>query len=212
MSTQSHFKPDSIFLRQWKSWDELWSVAKEHLGHRTASWKIVFEHLGGIKSPHIVETGGWRNFGEDLQVAFNDGASTWLFDRYLDIHGSGSGVAVELAEHIVNAINGECRVMTGEQGDSRERLAKMRGHADLLYLDSFDVIWEEDTLAAEHHLQELLAARHLVDSETLIVVDDTPKNAEGKLIGKGRLVAEFMQAIGNPVIYDQGYQVIYRGF
>jgi hypothetical protein len=81
---------------------------------------------------------------------------------------------------------------------------------DLLYLDSFDVDFDNPLPSAIHHLKELLAIAPLVSFETLVVVDDSPSSFIGvpdgdilvqpirppRIEGKGRLIAEYADQIG----------------
>ena len=81
---------------------------------------------------------------------------------------------------------------------------------DLLYLDSFDVDFDDPLPSVIHHLKELRAIAPLVSLETLVVVDDSPSSFIGvpdgdkpvqpirppRIGGKGRLIAEYADQIG----------------
>ena len=76
---------------------------------------------------------------------------------------------------------------------------------DLVYLDSYDVDFENPHPSSLHHLFELCAILHKnCKKGTLISIDD---NKSG--IGKGQYVAQFLDTIGAIKIYD-GYQLIYQ--
>jgi len=71
-------------------------------------------------------------------------------------------------------------------GDSLAYLKSLADHPpagleflDLLYLDSFDVDFDDPLPSAIHHLKELLAIAPLVSFETLVVVDDSPSSFIG---------------------------------
>ena len=102
-------------------------------------------------------------------------------------------------------------------GDSLAYLKSLADHQpdgleflDLLYLDSFDVDFDNPLPSAIHHLKELLAIAPLVSFETLVVVDDSPSSficvPDGenpaqpirppRIEGKGRLIAEYADQIG----------------
>ena len=102
-------------------------------------------------------------------------------------------------------------------GDSLAYLKSLADHPpagleflDLLYLDSFDVEFDDPLPSAIHHLKELLAIAPLVSFETLVVVDDSPSSFIGvpdgdilvqpirppRIEGKGRLIAEYADQIG----------------
>src|SRR4029077_1346141 len=115
-----------------------------------------------------------------------------------------------------------CRSLVGGQvqihsGDSLAYLKSLADHGpagleflDMLYLDSFDVDFDDPLPSAIHHLKELLAIAPLVSFETLVVVDDSPSSFIGvrdgdnpfrpirppRIGGKGRLIAEYADQIG----------------
>jgi FkbM family methyltransferase len=90
---------------------------------------------------------------------------------------------------------------------------------DLLYLDSYDVNFDDVFPSAFHHIKELVAASPLIHPETLVVVDDSPSSFTGfvgpegqlhlvtqpKAGGKGKFVAEYAQQVGAEKIFE-GYQ------
>jgi hypothetical protein len=94
---------------------------------------------------------------------------------------------------------------------------------DLLYLDSYDVDFDDPHPSAMHHMKELLAAAPFISPSTLILVDDSPTSGsyfmEGNYIkfastprisGKGKYVASYMENVGNaPVV--QSYQAAWFG-
>ena len=72
---------------------------------------------------------------------------------------------------------------------------------DLVYLDSFDLDWQDPHASSLHHLKELCALLPKLRPGCLVVVDD---NAGP--IGKGAYVREWMAAIGVRPLFD-AYQV-----
>ena len=202
------------------SWFE--GIAEPQLAHRSESFSKLFDHLDRLNRPiGIVETGCVRQQGNWA----GDGQSTILFDKYAEFH---PGSVVFSVDHDPEAAT-LCRSLVSERvhihvGDSLAYLKFLADHPpgrlkflDLLYLDSFDVDFDNPLPSAIHHLKELLAIAPLVSFETLVVVDDSPSSfigvADGdKLIqpirpprieGKGRLIAEYANQIGAEPLFVQ---------
>ena len=72
---------------------------------------------------------------------------------------------------------------------------------DVLYLDSFDVDFNNPVPSSFHHIKELLAIFPKIQKGTLIVVDD---NFNGK--GKGQMIKDYMKNIGINPFFDE-YQI-----
>lgn len=200
----------SFFDKTWGGWDEAWFEIRPKLHRRTKSWDIAFNHLKKCEHPLIIETGSMRHDNEEGED-FGDGASTWMFNEFLK-HHHGKCVSVDIEYSASTIVKNRCPRVSHLCSDSIAALNLLKGNASLLYLDSFDVHFDDDTPSSEHHLKELLAARHLINEATMILVDDTQRNEDGALEGKGRLIDEFMNSIHNPALFSDGYQVIYKGF
>ena len=69
---------------------------------------------------------------------------------------------------------------------------------DFLYLDSYDVDWNNPHPSALHHFKELLAIFPKIKRGTLIVVDDHDR---GK--GKGKYIADYMNHINKFPYFDE---------
>jgi len=99
---------------------------------------------------------------------------------------------------------------------------------DLLYLDSFDIDWEDPYPAMQHGLQEFQSSEKFIGRGTIVVIDDTPnslswipENAHkiskeirsklGVLPGKGALV--FANIISQPSKYQllfHDYNLVFK--
>ena len=180
-------------------WSWFDGIAGPQLAHRTEGFRKVFDHLDRFDRPvGIVETGCVRQ--QDNWAG--DGQSTILFDRYPEFHPRSAVFSVDRDPEAAAL----CRSLVGGQvqihaGDSLAYLKSLADHPpagleflDLLYLDSFDVDFEDPLPSAIHHLKELLAIAPLVSFATLVVVDDSPSSFIGG--GKGRLIAEYADQIG----------------
>ena len=212
-------------------WDFFNIEAAPQLNYRERTFRRIFEHLDLLAGPVIiVETGC-------LRMANNwsgDGQSTLLFDKYIGYRDQTSEChTVDIDPSAVS----ECKNLVSQrvqvnQSDSVQYLNSLsraltgaNKTISLLYLDSYDVDMTYWQPAAAHHLKELLAAFRCVNERTLVVVDDCPLNAnlirrdgnQFALIGnpsvggKGRLVAEFADAVGAKLEFAE-YQAGWTGF
>lgn len=182
----------------------------EGLYKRGHGFDIMFRHLNqqGNGPFHIIETGTMRNPGN-----WKDGSSALLFTRCVDIHGGWV--------HSVD-IDPDACVRSREALKSRrfqvtcsDSVAWLTQHpdieqVDLFYLDSYDVKWENDQPSAEHHLREFKAIAPRLKPGCLVAIDDNARRvSDNSRTGKGRLIVEYLDALGHRPIYD-AYQIIYR--
>ncbi len=161
----------------------------------------------GQKEFLIVETGSLRV--EPINMP-EDGASTVLFDNFLRSY-KGELHTVDLDPKCKDIIEKHCSYSTiVHTGDSVEFLEnfKRAEYIDILYLDSYDLNWDNPEPSAEHHLKEIKAVFHKLKPGAIIIVDDNFEH-NGKLIGKGYLVEKFLKEKGIPLIYD-GYQKVFQ--
>jgi hypothetical protein len=210
-------------------WAFFESEAYPNLANRQQSLRYVFEYLDKLKRPvFIVETGCVRNVG----TWAGEGQSTILFDKFVselpgsvmhtvDLEPKATALCKTLVSQNVN-------VNTGDSVSFFRTLSKSLpmgfSHADVLYLDSYDVDFNNPHLSAMHHVKELLAAAPLIGPETLVVIDDAPLEAnfipaDGGMAfvtqpvvgGKGKYVGEYARNIGLTPVFS-GYQVGWIGF
>ena len=203
-------------------WSWFDKIAGPQLSHRTEGFRKVFDYLDRFDRPvGIIETGCVRQ--QDNWAG--DGQSTILFDRYADFHAGSAVFSVDRDPEAAAL----CRSLVGERvhihvGDSLLYLKSLADHPpggleflDLLYLDSFDVDFDNPLPSAIHHLKELLAIAPLVSFETLVVVDDSPCSFIGvpdgdnpmrsirppRIEGKGRLIAEYADQIAAENLFTE---------
>jgi hypothetical protein len=152
-----------------------------------------------------------------------------MFDRYVTARGPDSLVhAVDISTDSVTA----CRAMVGDQTtvhlqDSVKFLNELARGAEVLrpnlvYLDSYDLDWDYWFASAAHCIKEFAAITPLLNSNTLLVTDDSPPVthilasgeqtviAPAKIAGKGRLLAEYADQIGVAPYFAQ-YQAGWIG-
>ena len=207
----------------WKYFEQ---EAEPRLEKRAKTFRLMFEYLDRQSGPIlIIETGVARqpdNWG-------GDGQSTVLFDRYVTARGPDSRVhAVDISADSVTA----CRAMVGDQTTVQlqdsvkflDELARGTNSArpNLVYLDSYDLDWDYWFASAAHCIKEFAAITPLLNSNTLLVTDDSPPVthilasgeqtviAPAKIAGKGRLLAEYADQIGVAPYFAQ-YQAGWIG-
>jgi hypothetical protein len=184
------------------SWDEYFSGIKPRLNKRSAGFQKIFDFLGGLNNPVIVETGTYR---EENNYE-GDGCSTLLFDSFVDYHG-GVVLSVDIDPEACDLAKENTCFTEVIESDSVEFLGTLEGKIDLLYLDSYNIAdWNNDWAPAAHHLKELFAAKNCIKEGTMIVVDDNLKLPNGKRLGKGRLIYELMESLGIDPCFDD-YQI-----
>ncbi|MBV8209846.1 MAG: hypothetical protein JO133_07260 [Burkholderiaceae bacterium] len=204
----------------WQFYDSI----RQQLAARHQTFAKAFEHLDRLDHPVlIVETGCTRQAGNWA----GDGGSTLLFDRYVQSHPGSVVLTVDIDEAATSLcralVSSHVQVHTGDSVRFLRNLADSPPNGfdgvDLLYLDSYDVNFEDAFPSAFHHLKELVAASPLIRSRTLIMVDDSPSSFSGfvgennqiflvtppKAGGKGKLVAAYAEHIGAHLEF-QGYQ------
>jgi hypothetical protein len=209
----------------WAYFDE---VAGPLLAHRAAGFRKIFTYLDRFDRPvGIVETGCVRH--KDNWAG--DGHSTIMFDRYVEFHPPSVAYSVDrdaMAVALCQSVVGErTRVQCGDSVAYLKSLAddppSELVSIDLLYLDSYDVNFDDPLPSAIHHLKELAAITPLLSAETLVVVDDSPTLVLGipagansvepirppRIGGKGQLIAEYAAQIGAELFFAE-YQCGWR--
>ena len=214
-------------------WSWFDSVAAPSLGLREPSFRKIFRYLDDLEANRplcIVETGCLREAGNWA----GDGQSTLLFAEYLKWRPrGGEGYSIDIDPAATSA----CKAAVGERfnvitGDSVLNLAALcrefslvNKTIDFLYLDSFDVDWDNIAPSANHHLKEMVAIYECLTPTSLVVVDDSPATAylsvlddghvtllnQPKISGKGKLVAEFALSVGARPLFSH-YQAGWVGF
>ena len=173
-------------------------IAWDRLGKRHEAFAAIAELLP--EGCRIIETGTVRH----IDNWEGDGQSTIVWDTLatnlggtvttIDIDPIGAELVAEL----------ELQATTAIVGNSLDVIPTLTGHADLLYLDSFDVDFENPLPAAAHHLSELMAALNLLAPGSLVAVDDNQDDQ-----GKGSEVAWFLAEHGAVEIV-RGYVRVWR--
>ena|SRR5688572_20792513 len=163
----------------------------QKLGIRKPTFWHLFEHLERNPVTCILETGCLR----EIDNWEGDGQSTRLFDHYAAMTGSDFW-SVDNDPISITAASKVCQHTKLVLYDSVRFLQNFNERVGLLYLDSFDLDEKNPDPAALHHLMELCAIRPCLKPGALVMVDDSPTDAQGRSTGKGAMVAQYMQHIG----------------
>ncbi|WP_087651565.1 hypothetical protein [Acetobacter pasteurianus] len=178
------------------------------LGERAKGFSTLFHRLNACSNPLIIETGCLRVPGNWE----GDGQSTFLFDWYAR-EKYGHVLTIDINPDSIDSARRACSSVTStilnDSISALDMLSKILDRpASLLYFDSFDLDLENPMPSAIHHAMEMMAARRLIGSGTLICVDDfsLPNQKQG---GKGLIVDQFLATVNAKVLYE-GYQKIWE--
>lgn len=174
------------------------------LDKRFHTFYQIFEYLESLNKTDylIIETGSVR----DNKNYHGDGCSTLLFDKYVN-YRNGCVRSVDTNSNAVELVQQYASTKTlVHHGDSVPYLHSLAfsndiNHIDLLYLDSFDLNWDNTHPSAFHHFKEMMAIMPKITKGTLIVVDDNENNK-----GKGEYILNYMNHIGKQPLFNR-YQI-----
>jgi hypothetical protein len=166
----------------------------------------------------IVETGCSTNHGTK---------STLLWDQYV-LYFDGKVLSVDLDKRAVDMANYQTSNKTLITcSDSLTYLPTITDTIDFLYLDSYDLDFNNPIPSAEHHLKEFNCVKHLLHKGSIILIDDTPcspewldhgkyngnyqnfkNNFDPNMTGKGSLVNVELEKMGAKLVMHQ-YQCLW---
>ncbi len=182
-------------------------VGERRSGGFAAMIEAVEKHIEKTSKPLlVVETGGLRALDNWL----GDGQSTRIFDQLVR-HCDGYLFTVDINPNCATLTRQVCSDRTiAVTADSVEFLRALPGKKciSLLYLDSFDLDVNNPEPSSRHHLAELQSVIDSLDAGTVIAVDDN-YIINGRLIGKGQLIASMLEKLAVPLIFD-GYQKVWQ--
>jgi hypothetical protein len=180
----------------------------------------MIDHLKTIENPLIIETGCARPpdlvpWGT-IDISFkDDGMSTLIFDQFINDHG-GDFHSVDLTQRHVDFAQSQvsdksqihCDDSVGFLWHVNKILAEDNRYVDLLYLDSYDYEAEDPYPSMVHHIKEIAVILGRLRPGSMIAVDDNVGTGAARM-GKPKYVAEMMEAMGVPLIYE-GLQLIWK--
>ena len=174
------------------------------LGKRASTFRRAFQQILAFDAPiYVLESGCVRQPGKWV----GDGQSTVLFDD-LVTHVSGHHWAVDNdveAVAVSRSITGPNTTIDASDSvawlaDLARRLPCRSFH--LIYLDSFNIDWDNPHPSALHHLHEFVYAWHLLRPGGMLVVDDDA----GPGCGKGMYIRDHLERLGIEPLFSE-YQV-----
>lgn len=154
------------------------------LDARAEPFALITGHLESLGRPvTIVETGCLR---QEHNWA-GDGQSTLVWDAFVN-HVGGKVYSVDLdpkAAALANSLTSDLtRVESNDSVAYLTHLSTIGVQADFLYLDSFDIDWDDPEPSMKHHERELIAARPMLKPGSIVAVDDNkPHTGKGHLVG-----------------------------
>jgi len=173
---------------------------KNCLGNRYETFYSSFEYLESLNKDNyfILETGMTR-----IKDNYGDGQSTIIFDEYIN-YKDGTLISVDINPNAIDLcsklVSSKTKLVCEDsvnflyKTSLQENLQKI----DLLYLDSFDLDWNNPHPSAMHHVKELLSIIPKISTGTLIIVDDNQKDS-----GKGRYISDFMKNINKQYFFNE---------
>lgn len=183
-----------------KEFDELYA---SKLGKRKGTFRKMFEMMEALERPlNIIETGCVRILGNWE----GDGQSSVMLDRFLHHHNSCHLDIYDISQDHVN----KCKTVVSHPNttvhcqDSVKGLWEYSANVDVLYLDSFDVDFNNTFPSAFHHIKEMCSIIRHLSPGAIVMVDDNMNNK-----GKGQYIHEFMNNIGATVVMDE-YQILFQ--
>jgi hypothetical protein len=206
-----------LFTEHFQKYDN----SEEHVCFPT--FKRLFQEieLRGCPPLVILETG----------VAYAGTKSTYLFDAYVTKYG-GKFWSVDICDNTCNDarphMGPNTQIICDDSVNFLENWVKEHPgeKADVVYLDSYDLEWENPFPSADHGIKEYFAILPALQEGSLLLVDDTPnttdellelnhtiflnaKKAEQRfkktLVGKGMYIPDYCKA----TLLKHFYQLLY---
>ena len=178
---------------------------------RREAFEFMIEHLRQCRYPLVVETGISRQ--EDNYQG--DGMSTLIWDAVMqEVTGTVQCVDInpDACRFAKDRVSDKVMIYCGDSvkflASKEVEYDKLSRKIDLLYLDSYDLDVNNWHPSAQHHIYELLAIKGALRPGTLVAIDDNLV-IDGRHVGKGTYVAEWMARVGKKMVY-QGYQWIWE--
>ena len=174
---------------------------REKLAFRAETFRKALELLQQRPHQHVICETGCMRVEPTQEAARNDGSSTMLWDAYAN-HSDGVVYSCELSHESVSmAAEHVSDKVTFFVGDSVQRLRLVPRPIDLLYLDSFDLSWQNPHPSALHHLEEMASISPMLKPGALVLIDDCGPDG-----GKGLYVANWLHRVGaKPILRHDQY-------
>lgn len=177
--------------------------------------------------------------GERPALIIETGSSAWgtnstmLFDSYCNSFGGecrSVDIRLEPLLTLQPLATSHTKLYCDDSVSFLNKLSLEGDRIDLLYLDSWDVNWDDPLPSAIHGLNEYLAATKSLKTGSLVLIDDTPRALEnirvvqpllaapyeqfyerfGFAPGKGALIKQLIETTGRGTILAHEYQLLIR--
>lgn len=139
----------------------------KHINYLT--FKRLFEEMKNLKNPIILESG----------IASHGTKSTYLFNEYVKKYG-GFLWSVDTNKKLIDLNESKMCPATKLICDDSVKFfkdwSKNNVSADVIYLDSYDLDFYNPEPSGNHGLAEYEALLPVIKKNTLLLIDDTPKN------------------------------------
>lgn len=142
-------------------------------------------------NPVILET-GTSAYGTDSSRLFDSFARNFNGYFYsVDINEAPS-------KRLVNAKSKCTKFFVMDSVDFLKKFTILTGHkkADLIYLDSWDVDWNNPYPSARHGKNEIETIKSYIKPGTILIIDDTPNSLEWIPRESRKIALEFMETYG----------------
>jgi hypothetical protein len=207
-----------------------------------SSGELVKRHFETWSDPEHINFSSLRDtlnlLEERPSLILETGSSAWgtdssrLFDAYVTSFGGEFhtvDIRVEPMLELIRSLSHQSRLACDESVRFLRRWVERNPgrRADLVYLDSWDLDVRDPVAAASHGLAEFFAIAPVLQEGSLLLIDDTPADADwlpvewreaarefqarfGLVPGKGMLVDRYLDGRDDVSKVHHRYQVLYR--
>jgi hypothetical protein len=167
----------------------------DKLSHRANAFNIITSKLEELNRPVIIIETGCSRYSDSWH---GDGNSTVIWDNFVSNFG-GEVYSVDIDPNATiyakTLVSDKTTIFTS---DSVEWLKGLNLYADLLYLDSYDIDWNNPEPSMKHHENELKSSMHIIKPGSIVAVDDNLEN-----VGKGYMVEQIAKDLGWTTIVNE---------
>jgi hypothetical protein len=148
----------------------MYGNTKSHVCY--ATFRRLFEEIERRGNPplNIIETG----------TAAHGTTSTYLFDKYVSKYGGhlwSVDINPDTKKKAESFMGPNTTLITKDSVEFLSTWFKIHNiKVDVVYLDSYDIVWENPEDAAIHGLKEYAAIKPAIGKDTLLLIDDTPNH------------------------------------
>lgn len=168
------------------------------LNKRANSFDILIFELENLNRPVTILETGCARFSENWD---GDGMSTLIWDKLVNSIG-GIVYSVDIDSNAVkfakNLVSEQTLIHCGDSVEFLNLMSTTGLKIDLLYLDSYDIDWNNPEPSMQHHKNELDRSIKMLSKGSIVAVDDNLPD-----MGKGHLVGIEAEKLGWTPIINQ---------